>query len=111
MIVLYYLLPFRPLYLLHLSRISPSVALYEIKREKALENSDFNSPNKKLSRNKDTFPKKDKIRFYFKTTFFITVVASTKFTFAYHDQEKRFVLPEYHAPLLLSLTNKSPPSA
>lgn len=108
LIVVYYLLPFRPMYLYYSAQHNPTAIFNELKKEKANQNNAF-SLNKQFSQNNDTFPKKDKVRFFIKTGFFVTSTLSDNFVFFGKDQIQTFLHPSYEPPLILFSFNRGPP--
>jgi len=107
-IVLYYLLPFRPLYLYYtsLNNTSQEYFKHDNKSTNAPESSGvFTS---ELNYNKDTFPQKEKVRFFFDSVFivspyYVSVVSLTK------EEIQSYLESTYQNPLVYYNSSRGPP--
>ena len=111
LIVIYYLLPFRPMYLYYSAHHSSADILNELKKENASQLRNDLTVNKEFNQNKDTFPKKDQIRCFFKSGFIVSSPQSNDFVLFAIDQIQTFLHPCYQPALLHFDLNRGPPLA
>lgn len=109
--VIYYLLPVRPLYLYYSSQHNPAAIVNELKREKADQNINTISFNNQLCQNNDTFPKKDRVCFFFETGFVVTSPLNNEFIFVSKDVIRIFLHLCYQPPLVDYNSSRGPPLA
>jgi hypothetical protein len=107
-IVLYYLLPFRPAYLYYSAHHNQTQIVYELNKDKANPSQNNITFTSDLKHNKDTFPQKDKVRFFF-TSCYITTPFITKFVFYNVNQNFPFLQSSYQNPLILFNSGRGPP--
>ena len=107
-IVLYYLLPFRPLYIYYTSLNNTTQEYYQ-QDTKATNNSESSGVlASELHNNKDTFPQKEKVRFFFDSFFIVsphynTVVSFTK------EEIHSYLQYTYQNPLVFYNSSRGPP--
>lgn len=109
--VIYYLLPARPLYLYYSAHHNPAAIVNDLKKEKAEQNSKTISLNSQLCQNNDTFPKKDRVCFFFETGFVDTSPLNNEFIFVSKDEIRIFLHPCYQPPLVAFNSSRGPPLA
>jgi len=107
-IVLYYLLPFRPLYIYYTSLNNTSQEYF--KQDNKTSNAPENSGvfTSELNYNKDTFPQKEKVRFFFDSFFIVSphynsVVSFTK------EEIHSYLKSTYQNPLVYYNSGRGPP--
>ena len=111
LIVIYYLLPFRPMYLYYSAHHGSAEILNEYKQEKANQDKSNIVLGTLLHQNNDTFPKKDGVRFFFKSGFVVTPLVSNSFVFFTKSEIRSFLQPCYQPPLVLFALDRGPPFA
>jgi hypothetical protein len=107
-VALYYLLPFRPMYLYYSSQYQTSeVIINQNEANQADKAATFQTT---LHHNKDTFPKKEKVRFFFDTGI---AVSPCSITFIPNNKNERlhFLYTFYKDPFTLSNSSRGPPLA
>lgn len=106
--VLYYLLPFRPLYLYFIAHHYDVDKFYEQSDQPVSTTQYSILLTAELHHNKDTFPKKDRVRFFFNPTFIVTPFINT-FVFYYTNQTTTIQQSTYQNPSVLFQSGRSPP--
>lgn len=109
LVLLYYLLPFRPGHLYYLSHHASADILNEIKKEKEEQQYHTNSFNKCASLSHNSFTKKPKVKFFFRTGFTVASPLTSQFFFFVRDEERVFTHAAYRPPLVFFISNKGPP--
>lgn len=107
-IVLYYLLPFRPVYLYYSAHHSSADILQEIKKEKGNQTGKNLASDKEFRHNNDIFPKKDQVRFFI-SGFIIPSPHSNECVFFTKKKTHPFLQSDYQSPLVLFNFNRGPP--
>ncbi len=110
LLVVYYLLPFEPGYIYHVAQYNPTGILNEIKKEEGDQSSALSSLNKSLSQSDNTFHRKGRVKFYFRTGFAIVPAFSNQFIFS-SNEIISFLIPSYQPPLVIFISSRGPPLA
>ena len=109
--VIYYLLPFRPMYLYYSAHHTSADILNELKKEKASQTINGIAFGTAVHQNNDTFPKKDQTRCFFKSGFVVTSPLCSDFVLFAKDEIRTFLHPCYQPPLILFNSGRGPPIA
>ncbi len=109
LIVLYYLLPFRPVYLYYSAHHTLSDILLELKEKKNQIGNNL-AFNEVFRHNSDTFPKKDQARFFF-SGFIIPSPLSNGVAFVSKKEISHFLQSPYQNALVLFNSGRGPPLA
>jgi hypothetical protein len=108
-IVLFYLLPFRPLYIFYnYSHFNTTGECYEQSNNVLITSDNSLALTSEIHLNKDTFPKKDKIRFYF-DSFFIVSPDCNKVASTTKEEIVPYLHYIYHNPLVNCNSGRGPP--
>ncbi len=106
LILLYYLLPFRPIYLYYIAHHKSASIVHDNKNE----SEQLLAGNKSLLKSADSFPQKDRSRFDLDHPLLIHPVLE-KFVFSYKQISFSYPRICYADPLLFYNSNRGPPCA
>ncbi len=111
LVVLYYLLPYRPAHLYYLAHHAVPGVAAEFQKAKAQRDMQASSFKKQFASGKLMLTKKYKVKFFFKTDFLVPEQSSNETVFLRGEEIHSYTLPPYQPPQVFNDSGRGPPLA